>query len=159
MVDPTLVARTRAEAWHVGYGDNPWNWPDWRFAGDGGRFPGRFDDPDGLWRTKYAGETLLACFLEVLACFRPALDVYAELDEISEDPGSALHYPTVAAGYFPASGLRCDGSHEPNSPGRSWLSPRRPRSRICGQSLRPRLALAASRTLTPPPSRTQRRGR
>lgn len=48
--------------WRVGYRPEPWEWADWRWAGAGGRFAGRWDALDGgLYRTVYAGDTLHAC--------------------------------------------------------------------------------------------------
>ena len=35
-----------------------------------GRSTGRWDDPDGVWRTLYLGDTRMACYLEVLAFAR-----------------------------------------------------------------------------------------
>ena len=34
--------------------------------------PGRWDDPDGVWRTLYCGTSALACYLEVCAFARPS---------------------------------------------------------------------------------------
>lgn len=73
--------------WRVGHRPDPWAWALWKYAVRG-RFGGRWDDPDGTFRTVYAGESLLACLLEVLACFRPDTALSAELDAI-EDNGSA----------------------------------------------------------------------
>lgn len=33
----------------------------------GPRFTGRWDDPDGIWRTLYVGASRLVCCLEMLA--------------------------------------------------------------------------------------------
>ena len=57
--------------WRVGFRPDPWAWTPWQYASDDGRFPGRWDDPDGSFRTVYAGRDLLACLLEVLARFPP----------------------------------------------------------------------------------------
>ena len=63
--------RRRDVAVHrVGYSPDPWNWTPWEYAGTDGRFHGRWDDPNGTWRTLYAGFSPLACYLEVLAVFR-----------------------------------------------------------------------------------------
>ena len=51
-------------------------------------FSGRWDDPDGLWRTLHVGGSRLACYLEVPAAFRPDLVLSAELDNI--DPPTHL---------------------------------------------------------------------
>src|SRR5664279_1996153 len=40
--------------WRVGYVPEPWAWTPWQYATDG-RFTGRWDDPDGVWRTLYVG--------------------------------------------------------------------------------------------------------
>ncbi len=92
----------------VGYAPNPWAWTPWQYATDG-RFGGRWDDPDGLWRTLYAGGSRLACYLEVLAVFRPDLVLSAELESIDETPQDAADHPMLGLGQLP----------------RAWLEPRR----------------------------------
>lgn len=83
--------------WRIGYAPEPWNWTDWAYATDG-RFGGRWDAPDGTYRTVYAGTTLRGCLLEVLARFRPDPAIAAEMDDINEDDVDAELYGTVAAG-------------------------------------------------------------
>jgi hypothetical protein len=56
----------------------------WQFAEDG-RFNGRWDDPNGVWRSHYVGESRLACYLEVLARFRIDASLQSDLAEIDED--------------------------------------------------------------------------
>jgi hypothetical protein len=94
--------------WRVGFAPEPWAWTPWEYA-DGGRFTGRWDDPNGIWRTLYVGDTRLVCFLEVLAPFRPDPVLAAELDAVEEDPEDAAEHPTIAPGRVP----------------RSWCGPRR----------------------------------
>lgn len=36
----------------IGFAPEPWTWTPWEYA-DGGRFTGRWDDPNGIWRTLY----------------------------------------------------------------------------------------------------------
>jgi hypothetical protein len=93
--------------WRVGYRPDPWTWTPWQYA-ENGRFNGRWDDPDGNYRTLYTGTTLLGCLLEVLARFRPDPALVDELDGIIEDPDDQVVYPTPAPGIVP----------------RSWLLPR-----------------------------------
>lgn len=93
--------------YRVGYAPDPFAWTPWQYA-EAGRFTGRWDDPDGTFRTLYVGDRLLACLLEVLADFRPDLELLAELNQIEEDDDSATNYPTQPAGVLP----------------RSWLKPR-----------------------------------
>lgn len=88
--------------YRVGYLPEPWNWTPWEYA-DNGRFDGRWDDPEGVWRTLYVGSSPLACYLEVLARFRPDPSLAADLAAIGEDE----EYPTLAAGELPMSW--CDG--------------------------------------------------
>lgn len=88
---------TDLEVWRVGYRPNPWLWPDWRWSTDG-RFPGRWDDANGNYRTLYVGSSLLACLLEVLAEFRVDQYLQAELSTIDEDDQDAREFPTAAAG-------------------------------------------------------------
>lgn len=87
-----------------------------------GRFTGRWDDPNGIWRTLYLGASRLVCFLEVLAPFRPDPVLAAELDAVDEDPQDARHHPTIASGRVP----------------RSWCRPQRLGSgRLAGWFVRP----------------------
>ena len=83
--------------WRVGYRPQPWAWVGWEWASEG-RFPGRWDDAEGNFRTVYAGSSLLGCLLELLADFRadPLLEV--DLGQIVEDPEDAAAFPTVPAG-------------------------------------------------------------
>jgi hypothetical protein len=92
--------------WRVGYRPEPWAWPSWQYATDG-RFPGRWDDADGNFRTIYAGSHLLSCLLEVPASFRPDPDLATQLSAIIDDELTGEH-PTSPAGTVP----------------RSWLHPR-----------------------------------
>jgi hypothetical protein len=96
------------EVWRVGFAPNPWAWTPWEYAGDAGRFNGRWDDEQAVFRTLYTSESLLGCFLEVLAPLRPNSVAFAELAEI-EDDGAAVS-------------LHADP--EPGAVGFSWLSDR-----------------------------------
>lgn len=98
VVDPGLVFR-------VGRRPDPWAWTPWQHAGVDGRFHGRYDDPRGAFRTIYAGSTLLACLLEVLAAFRADPHLDEDLRHIAEDPDDAERYPSATPGAVPASWL------------------------------------------------------
>ena len=47
----------------------------------------------------------LACYLEVLAVFRPDPTLAAELDAITEDPTAATDFPTCRPGTVPHTNL------------------------------------------------------
>lgn len=96
------------QVWRVGFRPQPWAWPPWRFATNE-RFSGRWDDPDGNFRTVYAGDSLLACLLEVLACFRPDPQLVSEMAAITTEDDDE---PLVPAGLLPRSWLeqRCVGT-------------------------------------------------
>jgi len=84
----------------VGYSPDPWAWAPWEYA----PFTGRWDDPDALFRTIYAASSAEACFIEVLAQFRP-------------DPGLDSDLASIA-------GCRDDVDYEGSPPGvvgRNWL--------------------------------------
>jgi hypothetical protein len=82
---------------HVGYKPDPWSWAPWEFA-EAGRFAGRWDDPAGHWRAVYVGASAVACYLEVLAAFRPDPTLQADMGAIeSEDD----EHPTIEPGYLP----------------------------------------------------------
>jgi hypothetical protein len=90
--------------WRVVYAPAPWNWTDWADA-DHGRFNGRWDSPDGSYRL-YAGTTLRACLVEVLAPFRPSPAVALGLDAIEEDEADRVLHPTADAGLIPRELVR-----------------------------------------------------
>ena len=97
-IGPVTVARVRRQmVYRVGFGPRPWQWTPWDFA-VAGRFDGRWDDPDGVWRTLYVADSPLGCYLEVLARFRRDPGLADALDDIGDDPD----YPTLAAGLVPA---------------------------------------------------------
>jgi|TARA_Y100000815_G_scaffold266845_2_gene285546 hypothetical protein len=103
---PQLVVVDAAETvWRVGFKPEPWAWSGWEWAGADGRFHGRWDDRQGNFRTIYAGSTLLACLLEVLAGFRPDPTLALELDDIEEDDEDAAMHPTGRAGEISYSWL------------------------------------------------------
>jgi hypothetical protein len=91
--------------WRVGYRPDPWAWTPWQYAGETGRFSGRWDDPRGSFRTVYAGCELLACLLEVLAPFRPDPLLAEDLAGIDEDREDAAEYPSRRPGVVPATWL------------------------------------------------------
>ena len=43
-------ARPEQLVFRIGRRPDPWEWPDWRFAGPGGTFGNRWDDPLGQYR-------------------------------------------------------------------------------------------------------------
>jgi hypothetical protein len=98
------TATSDISVWRVGFRPDPWAWPSWQYATDG-RFPGRWDDAEGNFRTIYAGSKLLSCLLEALACFRPDPDLSAQLTNIDDDEPNGTH-PTSPAGAVPPSWLR-----------------------------------------------------
>ena len=93
--DPGLV-------WHVGFVPSLWAFAPWEYATDSGLFDGRWDDQLGQFRTLYTADSLRACFIELLARFRPAAAVLAGLAEIENDDGSVDDYkeaPDGTVGY------------------------------------------------------------
>lgn len=78
------VGLDRRVVHRVGYRPRPWDWTPWEYAA-AGRFDGRWDDPDGIWRMLYTGSTELSCYLEVLAPFRPDPVLVSELAEVVDD--------------------------------------------------------------------------
>ncbi|MGO4192725.1 RES domain-containing protein [Arthrobacter sp. YAF17] len=105
MVSAQLTAAEAAgKVWRVGFRPEPWAWSGWEWATDG-RFPGRWDDLHGNFRTIYAGSSLLACLLEVLAHFRKDARLSMELDEIVEDDEDKVLHPTITPGQVPREWL------------------------------------------------------
>jgi hypothetical protein len=97
------VRLTGVPVHRVGYRPDPWVWTPWMYAGADGRFHGRWDDPHGTRRSIYVGSSALACYLEVLARFRPDPQLQRELADIADDADDDDHYPTAAAGTLPRS--------------------------------------------------------
>jgi hypothetical protein len=98
------AAKAAGRVWRVGFRPEPWAWSGWEWSTDG-RFPGRWDDLHGNFRTIYAGSSLLACLLEVLAHFRKDARLSLELDEILEDDEDKVLHPTIAPGQVPREWL------------------------------------------------------
>lgn len=98
---------TTKPVWRVGFSPDLWAWSGWQYATNG-RFPGRWDDANGNFRTIYAGSSLLACLLEVLAHFRRDAHLAAELEDIDEDDLDRYTHSTMEPGLVP----------------RQWLDPR-----------------------------------
>lgn len=59
----------------------------------------------GNFRTVYAGSSLQACLLEVLAGFRRDARLASELEEIVEDDQDAVLHPTLPPGQVPREWL------------------------------------------------------
>jgi hypothetical protein len=98
---PPLTARNGdGQVWRVGYRPNPGAWPSWQYATNG-RFPGRWDDADGNFRTVYAGSHLLSCLMEVLACFRPDPDLATRLSTVIDEDEPHGAHPTSPASAVP----------------------------------------------------------
>lgn len=84
--------------WRVGFLLDMWAWTPWRYATDSGLFDGRWDDQQGQFRTLYTANSLLGCFLELLARFRPSVVIIAALDAIHDDDGTLVLYPDAPSG-------------------------------------------------------------
>lgn len=98
------IAAADTRVWRIGFRPEPWAWSGWEWATDG-RFPGRWDDLHGNFRTMYAGSSMRACLLEVLAGFRRDARLAAEMAEIIEDNEDAVLHPTLSSGQVPREWL------------------------------------------------------
>jgi hypothetical protein len=98
--------------WRIGYPPNPWEWSDWRWAnGPAGRFEGRWDSLDANYRIVYCSEDLFACFVELLAKFRPDPALATELAQIATDDDE----PWIAPGCWTSViGARTESSARPH---------------------------------------------
>lgn len=88
-----LVDATPRQVHRVGRKPDPWGWVPWQY----GPFAGRWDDPAQGYRVLYTGDTRFACFVEVLAAFRPDLSWLATLDDIEGDDED-IHHPSLPPG-------------------------------------------------------------
>ncbi len=96
---PAFHRVTHHRVVRIGFAPEPWAWADWRYAQDGHRFDGRFDDPQGRYRVTYAGNSLRGCLLELLAQFRPEPDLVQDMAAIEDnDPHGST---TIAPGTVP----------------------------------------------------------
>lgn len=86
----------------MGFEPEPWAWTPWQYA-EHGRFSGRWDDPNGVWRSIYVAESRLACYLEVLAFARPDPQLQDELAGIDEAPEDRVDHSTLPGGLLPDS--------------------------------------------------------
>ena len=88
-----ILSADPGTVWRVGFRPEPWAWSDWRYASDEGRFNGRWDDINGQFRTVYAGDSLFACLIEVLAKYRVDPHLSGALEEIVEDAADTAEFP------------------------------------------------------------------
>ena len=99
MTPPALeITRDPGTVWRVGFAPDPWEWSDWRYAQDDGRFGGRWDDQLSQFRTIYTAESLYACLVELLAKLRPSPGVDELVLAIEDPDDQASLYPEYPAG-------------------------------------------------------------
>lgn len=96
-VTDLVLRKDPGEVWRVGFRPNAWAWSDWKYAPDDGKFNGRWDDIHGQFRTVYAGESLFACLIEVLAKYRVDAVLAAALELIEEDAADMTEFPSRPA--------------------------------------------------------------
>lgn len=95
MTSPQLELRTDpGVVWRIGHEPHPFDWTPDRYV----NFDGRWDDCDHEFRTLYTADSLLGCFLELLAKHRPHAAVQDEIDEVEDDDGSAAQFPEAKPG-------------------------------------------------------------
>jgi hypothetical protein len=87
--------------YRIGRRGSPLSFVPWEISRTG-RFDSRFDDPRGEFRVLYAAETLLACFVETLANFRPSIELLATLQRTPDGDN---------AGVEPVAGFVGDWRH------------------------------------------------
>ena len=68
--------------YRVGREPDPFVWPDWASAGPSNTFANRYDDPEGIYRVLYVSSQRIGAYVETLARYRPAPDVYAAISAI-----------------------------------------------------------------------------
>lgn len=101
--------------WRIGFAPDIWAWTPWNYADDEGLFSGRWDDQQGQFRTIYTAASLLGCFLELLAQFRPNRTLLAELEKIVDDDGSVGRHPEAPegdVGYSWLDGRQYSSAHQ-----------------------------------------------
>ncbi len=118
--------------YRIGRWPDPLAWPPRHFAGNE-----RFDDPQHRFRTLYAAEQLRACFVELLAPFRPSVVLLSRLKEVS-DAREPLPTPMVPRDWCRKRGI----ARFRLQPGQPWLELR---SLATREALRAELAPTLSR--------------
>jgi hypothetical protein len=99
MTPPALeITRDPGSVWRVGFSPDPWEWSDWKYAQEDGRFGGRWDDEQSQFRTIYAAESLYACLVELLAKLRPAPGIEDLVMAIDDPDDQTSLFPDYAAG-------------------------------------------------------------
>lgn len=101
---PLVTNSGQVTIYRIGYNPDPFAWTPWQYATDG-RFSGRWDDPNGTYRTLYVGTEMVGCLLEVLADFRPDLTVLAGIAAIDDAGGIDEENSTLPAGTIPVDWL------------------------------------------------------
>lgn len=91
-----VAASPRGPLWRVGRRPDPWAWVPWEYAGSN-----RWDDIHGVFRSIYAAESPYACYVELLAQFRPDPDLVFAMSAIVVDPADQDGHPTARAGEVP----------------------------------------------------------
>jgi hypothetical protein len=84
--------------WRVGFAPDPWEWSDWKYAQDDGRFGGRWDDQLSQFRTTYTAESLFACLVELLAKLNPSPGLDEIVMAIDDPDDQASTYADHPAG-------------------------------------------------------------
>jgi hypothetical protein len=88
------IRHLQQRVWRGATGPRRGNGPIGARAGAGGRFTGRWDALDGgLYRTVYAGDSLRACLIELLAPLRPDPALVAAMEDITVEDQDASGPP------------------------------------------------------------------
>ncbi|WP_426517059.1 RES domain-containing protein [Diaminobutyricibacter sp. McL0618] len=109
------VTENPGRVWRVGFEPDMWAWTPWQYAPDSGLFDGRWDDQLGQFRTLYTADSLLGCFLELLAKLQPVSALEAHLALIEDDDGSISRHhegASGAVGYSWLDGRRCGDAEQ-----------------------------------------------
>lgn len=97
MTPPELeITHDPGTVWRIGFAPDPWEWSDWKYTQDDGRFGGRWDDQLGQFRTTYAAESLFACLVELLAKLSPSPgldDIVMAIDDPDDQASTYAEYP------------------------------------------------------------------
>lgn len=99
------VSGDPGQVWRVGFEPDVWAWAPWQYATDEGRFNGRWDDQAATFRTLYTADSLLGCFLELLAPQRPNDVAFDEIFAIDDDADESHLYSDPERGALDLSWL------------------------------------------------------
>jgi hypothetical protein len=93
-------ARAPRLVYRLGFKPDAWEWPDWRYVGNG-----RWDDPGRDYRVLYASTDRLTTFIEVMGNFQADPLLEADMVLIDGDDAGATPPGAAPTGWLPSRSM------------------------------------------------------